>query len=156
MEKKGIIAIIGVIVVIAVCIAVYFGIVNQPKKLNLEELNTKFAETAPFNDMMTSDIDNELLTSYLHVNTENVEQVIGKFPMMNVQASMYMIIKAKEGTVETVKSEVEQFGKDYEEQWSKYLPEQYELVKNRKLNTYGDYVYLLISENAETLESMIK
>lgn len=156
MSKKLIFAIVAVLAVIVVGVAVYFIVANQPKKLNLEELNAQMGEKAPFNEMMTSNIDNDVLTNFLHVNIDNVEEAIGKFPMMNVQASMYMIIKAKEGTVETVKAEVEQFGQDYEEQWSRYLPAQYELVQNRKSGTYGDYVYLIICENAEELEAMIK
>ncbi len=105
--------------------------------------------------MMTSDISDEILTNYMNIGSENIEEIIGKFPMMNTQASMYMIIKAKENTAETVKSQVEQFANSYEEQWSTYLPEQYDLVRNRKLGTYGDYVYLIICENAEEIETMI-
>ena len=84
-----------------------------------------------------------------------VENAIGKMPMMNVQASMYLLIQAKEGTVETVKSELDQYATKYEEQWSTYLPEQYELVKNRKTGIVGNTVYLIIAENAETLEQEI-
>lgn len=156
MNKKVIIAIVAVVAVLVVGLAVCFFVMNKPKELNLEELNTKFAESSSFVQMMTSDVDNELLETLMHVNTENVEQVVGKFPMMNVHASMYMIIKAKPETVETVKAEVETYVADYEEQWSRYLPAQYELVQNRKFGVYGDYVYLIISENAEELEAMIK
>ena len=156
MNKKLIIAVVAVVAVLVVGLAVLFGVMNKPKELNLEELNTTFAESESFKEMMAADVEAELLASLMNINTENVEQVVGKFPMMNVHASMYMIIKAKEGTVETVKTEVETYATSYEEQWERYLPEQYELVKNRKLGVYGDYVYLIISENAEELEALIK
>lgn len=156
MNKKLIIAIVAVVAVLAIGLAIFFGAMNKPKELNLEELNTTFAESDSFKEMMTAELNLELLDTLMNINTENVEQFIGKFPMMNVHASMYMIIKAKEGTVETVKTEVETYATSYEQQWERYLPEQYELVKNRKLGVYGDYVYLIISENAEELEKLIK
>ena len=101
------------------------------------------------------DITIDLLRSVYGINTQNVENVIGKMPMMNVQASMYLLIQTKEGTAETVKAELDQYATKYEEQWSTYLPEQYELVKNRKSGIIGNTVYLIIAENAETLEQEI-
>lgn len=156
MNKKVIIPIVAVVAILVIGLAIYFVAMSRPKELNLEELNTAFAESESFKEMMTADVDTDLLTNLMNINTENVEQVVGKFPMMNVHASMYMLIKAKEGTVETVKSEVETYATSYEAQWERYLPAQYELVQNRKLGVYGDYVYLIISENAEELEALIK
>ena len=105
--------------------------------------------------MATMDITIEELNTIYGINTENVEQVVGKMPMMNVQASMYVLIQAKDGTVDTVRAELDEYAKQYEEQWSMYLPEQYELVQNRKVGTIGNTVYMIISENAETLEQEI-
>lgn len=156
MNKKTIIAIVAVVAVLVVAIAIYFVIAGQPKTLNLEELNAKIAEAGNFNEMATMEIDNELLSTLMHVNTENVEQVVGKFPLMNVQASMYLILKAKEGTVETVKAELDEYVQAYDAQWARYLPEQYEYVQNRKFDVYGDYIYLIIAENSTELESLIK
>lgn len=156
MNKKTIIAIVAVILVLVLGAIIYFVVANQPKTLNLEELSNKIAESGKFNEMATMEVDNELLTTLMHVNTDNVEQVVGKFPLMNVQSSMYMILKVKEGTMETVKAEVEQYVQDYDAQWARYLPDQYEYVQNRKFDVYGDYLYLIIAENSTELEALIK
>ena len=89
------------------------------------------------------------------VNTENVENVVGKIPMMNVQASMYLLVQAKDGAADTVKSELDNYLTQYEEQWSRYLPEQYALVQNRIEGTVGNTIYVIIAENADTLEQEI-
>ena len=136
---------------------IYFILNNRSenKSLDVELAGQTLANNTPFNEMATMDITIEELNTIYGINTENVEQVVGKMPMMNVQASMYVLIQAKDGTVDTVREELDEYAKQYEEQWSMYLPEQYELVQNRKVGTIGNTVYMIISENAETLEQEI-
>ena len=128
---------------------------REEKTIDVEVARQTLANSTPFNELATMDITTEELGSLYGINTANVEKVVGKMPMMNVQASMYLIIQAKEGTVDTVKAELDAYAIQYEEQWSTYLPEQYELVKNRKTGVVGNTVYLIIAENAETLEQEI-
>ena len=156
MNKKVIIGIVVAIVVIALAVGAYFLIMNKPKEINLAEVSASISAKGGFDDMATSDIDADFYTSYMAANADNVETMSGKFPMMNVQASMYLIVKAKDGQVEAVKQDLENFGQVYDDQWSRYLPAQYELVQNRKIGTYGDYAYIIIAQNAEELESLIK
>ena len=124
--------------------------------IDLQALNTTLSEKEPFNELATVDITEETLQTMYQISPEEVDEVIGKMPMMNVQASMYLVIKAVAGTVDSVKTKVEQYGTSYEAQWATYLPEQYELVKQRKTGVKGNYIYLIISENAANLEALIK
>ena len=157
MKKNVLSVILAIVIIVVVVVGAYF-ILNgnqKEKSLDLNTASQTLSNSAPFNELSTMDITIDLLSSVYGINTQNVENVIGKMPMMNVQASMYLLIQAKEGTVETVKSELDQYATKYEEQWSTYLPEQYELVKNRKSGVVGNTVYLIIAENAETLEQEI-
>ena len=156
--KKNVLSVILAIVIILVVVVVAYFILNkneEEKSLDLNAISQTLSNLAPFNELATMDITIDLLSSVYGINTQNVENVIGKMPMMNVQASMYLLIQTKEGTAETVKAELDQYATKYEEQWSTYLPEQYELVKNRKSGIIGNTVYLIIAENAETLEQEI-
>lgn len=160
MKKNTLITLIVVILVIAViAVGAYFVLNNknneETKTLDINSAGQTLDNSSPFNELTTMDITTDLLGSQFGINTENVENVVGKIPMMNVQASMYILIQAKDGTVETVKSELEKYAEQYEQQWSTYLPEQYELVQNRKVGTVGNVVYMIIAENAETLEQEI-
>ena len=155
MDKKviiGIVAAIAVIAVVVVACSVFFG----SKEINMEEVSAKIAEQGKFNEMAMQDIDQEYYQTYMSGNLENVEAITGKFPLMNIQSSMYLIIKAKEGTVDTVRQDIENFATTYEQRWATYLPEQYDYVKNRKVGTHGNYVYIIIAENAEELEKLVK
>ena len=159
MNKKIVYVEIALIVIIAIVVGAYF-IIGQNKEeevnIDLQALNTTLSSQPPFDELATTDVTVEMLETVLQINADEVEEVIGKMPMMNVQASMYLVIKAKDGAVDSVKTKVENYGTSYEEQWATYLPAQYELVKQRKIGVKGNYVYLVISENSSELEALIK
>lgn len=155
MKKNVISVIVAILIVVVVGVGAYFILNKSEKSIDINLASQTLSNSAPFNDLSTVDITKDLLSSLYGINIENVENVLGKMPMMNVQASMYVLIQAKEGTVETVKSELDKYATQYEEQWSTYLPEQYDLVKNRKTGVVGNVVYMIIAENAETLQQEI-
>ena len=159
MNKKIVYGLIALVIIIAI-VVVFYLLISKNKEENvnidMQALNTTLSSQPPFNELATTDVTVETLEALLQINADEVEEVIGKMPMMNVQASMYVVIKAKEGAVDSVKTKVENYGTAYEEQWATYLPQQYELVKQRKIGVKGNYVYLIISENAADLEALIK
>lgn len=156
MSKKVIYVVIAIVVVAIIAVRAFLlGGNNKEVVLDLQQLNTALSEKAPFNEMATMDITSEELSMLMEVNAEDVEAVIGKIPMMNVHASMYLVIEAKEGSVETVKEKVDAYALAQEEQWQRYLPEQYELVQQRKSGVVGNYVYLIIAETSAELEELI-
>ena len=167
MSKKLILIIIAIVLVAAVVAAVV--VVNNNNKadkekngnaesaeLNLEDLNKKFATMAPFDEMASMDIDSTMLTDVFQIDEDLLEGYVGKFPMMMVHASMDLVVEAKDGEVETVKTQVETYASAYEAQWEMYLPEQYELVKDRKCGVSGNFVYLFIGESAAEMEKLMK
>lgn len=157
--KKKLPLIIGIVaIVIALIIAVVVLVMpkEETKEINLEEVNKKITENSYFKEMATEEISMEMLENYFQVDTANVEKVVGKVPLMNVHSSLYVIIQAKEGKANEVKEDLNEFLTGYEETWSRYLPEQYEYVKNRKFDVIGDYVYLIIAEDSGKLENIVK
>ena len=158
MNKKVLVGVIIAIVVVVLLIGGYFMFSNKEKSaknLDLATISNNITSSG-FSEMSTMDIDKDTLSTYFQVDTANVVEVYGKMPMMNVHASMYVLVKTTEGKAEDVKQNLETFGQSYEEQWSRYLPAQHELVQNRKIGIVGDYVYLIIAENADELVKLIK
>lgn len=155
MKKKILIAIIVILVIALIAVGAYFIFFNEEKTLDVDTANQTLASSAPFNELASMDVTVEELGTIMGINTENVEKVAGKIPMMNVQASMYLLVQAKDGAVDTVKSELDNYLAQYEEQWSTYLPAQYALVQNRKVGIVGNTIYVIIAENADTLEQEI-
>lgn len=160
--------IVGIVAIIVVVIIVTLLVMQNGNKeekgenaqetvsINLEELDTKITENSDFAEMATEPVSKELLETYFQVDISNVENVVGKIPMMNVHASLYVVIEAKDGKAEEVKADLDEFCTLYENQWERYLPDQYNLVKYRRTGTKGNYVYLIIAKNATKLEDMVK
>ena len=166
MAKKIIIVIIALILVVAIAFGVYYLVNNNKdngennnttsENIDLQAINNEISSQPPFSELATMDITLENLPTLFNINADEVEEVVGKMAMMNVQASRYFIIKAKDGAVDSVRQQVEDYGNSYEQQWATYLPEQYELVKQRKIGTIDNYVYFIVAENAQDLEALIK
>ena len=160
-NKKSVIlkVVIAVIVLVAIIAISVILLMNNNKSVNLDlaSLNEEMSKMGEFSEMAAMDVDKDTLLQVCGItDTDAVEEVIGKMPLMNVKASMYIVVKATDGKVDYVKEKMEEYAKNYDELWSRYLPDQYELVKARKLEKVGNYVYLIISEEAEELEKAIK
>lgn len=89
------------------------------------------------------------LSSLYGLDSSSAEGFVGKMPMMNVQATEFLVVKAVSGKAETVKSGMLKRQADLDATWKQYLPEQYEYVKNYKLVVNGDYVLFAVGENAQ-------
>jgi predicted small lipoprotein YifL len=98
-------------------------------------------------------LSKEEMKDFYYINTDYVEDFIIKVPMINVKATEIAIIKVKDvKNVENVKESINKRVKDLERTWGQYLPDQYELVKNHILKSNGQYVILIISEDAKKME----
>ena len=161
MNKKVIYGILAVVVVIALIIGIYAVSNNNnntpaTQNIDLVALNGAISTKGQYDQMSTMPIDKEVAKSVYEIEENQIEEIIGAMPMMNVHASMYVVIKATDGNVENVKAKLETYGQSYEQQWERYLPEQYDLVKNRKIGTNGNYAYMIVAKNAEEVEALIK
>lgn len=97
------------------------------------------------------DLDDGLLSDLYGIDAADLDSFVAKIPMMNVHATEFFIAKVKSGKMDAVKDGIAKRQADLEEQWSSYLPEQLELVRNYKLAESGDYVLFAIYEDADSV-----
>lgn len=93
-------------------------------------------------------MDDATLSAMYGINASDLEEYVCMMPLMGVHSTEFFIAKVKDGKMDTVKAGIAKRQADLDAQWSQYLPEQYELVKNYKLVTNGNYVLFAISEYA--------
>ena len=103
--------------------------------------------------MMTT-VNDALLSSIYGINASNLVEYVCKMPAMNTTATEFFIGEVKDGKMDTVKAALEARQDALDEEWSKYLPEQYELVQNYQLVTSGNYVIFVISDQADDVVSI--
>lgn len=104
---------------------------------------------------MLFNVENSELETLTGINPADLDEFLVKNSVMT-QANSYYILKPKEGKTEAVKTKMNEYMSKLEQQWKTYLPEQYELVKDRLEETYGDYLIYVISNNNELVLKTIK
>lgn len=77
-----------------------------------------------------------------------------KIPAMTVSATEIFIAKVSAENLETVKGGIALRKQTLLDQWSTYLPDQYDLVENAKVVTSGNYILFVISADADSIVSI--
>lgn len=101
-------------------------------------------------------VEDDLLTTQFGIEKDMVEEYLIKMPMMITNSHTYIIVKPTEGKKDVVKEKLDTYMTNLEEQWKTYLPDQYELVKNRLVKEYGDYLIYIVSSDNEAVFNEIK
>ena len=101
-----------------------------------------------------TELDDSLLSSLYGIDAADLVSYECYMPLMGVHATEFFVAEVKDGKMDTVKAGIAKRQADLDTQWSQYLPEQYELVKNYKLVTNGNYVLFAIGEQADQAVSI--
>lgn len=95
------------------------------------------------------ELDAETMNFLYGIDANLLEGFVAKLPMMNVHATELFVAQVKDGNMDTVKAAIDKRLSDLSAQWEHYLADQYELVKNAKVVTVGNYVLMCIGHEAE-------
>ena len=121
---------------------------------NTEILKRIKSAKTPIFGMLTEITDDEL-ESVIGVKKDQLEEYAIGLPVIT-QSSSYFVLKPKKDEKDNVKKAIDSYMEKQEKQWETYLPDQYELVKNRSFIEYGDYLIYVISSDNEKVISTIK
>lgn len=99
-------------------------------------------------------MDDATLSAMYGINASDLEEYVCMMPLMGVHSTEFFIAEVKDGKMDTVKAGIAKRQADLDAQWSQYLPDQYELVKNYKLVTNGNYILFAVSEYADKAVSI--
>ena len=94
-------------------------------------------------------LDDQILADFYGIDPADLVEYVWKMPFMNTQATEFFIAQVQPDKMDTVKAALENRQAALEEQWSQYLPDQLELVKNYKLVSNGDYIMFAVTEYAD-------
>lgn len=93
--------------------------------------------------------------SQVSIEKKDITEYQGFVTSKDSSANLYFIVKPKNGKAETVKKQLDQYMENLEKKWSTYLPEQYQLVKNRMKTEIGSYfIYIISSDNEKVLNTI--
>lgn len=128
---------------------------NEISNIDMYELNSNILYEAHFSNTRMQDVTSNNVYEIFGIENDKVLEVIGRVPLFNISSGMYAVFHVDDKDIEYVTEKVTNYGNKYEQEWSTYMEDQYELVKQRKVGNIGNYVYIIISENAEDILNCI-
>lgn len=130
------------------------GSKEEAKEIDIPALWTSIEETVELPSMM--ELDDATLKDVYGIDAADLESYVARIPLMNVHATEFFIAKVKEGKMDTVKEAITKRQADLVTVWERYLPDQYELVQNYKLETEGNYVLFCVSAQADEVVGLFQ
>lgn len=165
MKKRNIILIIisiVLVIIIGIALVIFLNYNNSISNkdenisISLDELDKKIEQTNEFGFLKMNAITDDEASAKFLIDKSKIKNIIGREPIVHTKSGMYVVIQTDLDNIQDVKLALESYGSEYEEQWKTYLPDQYELVKNREIGVKGDYVYMIVSESPEKILELIK
>ena len=165
MKKRNIILVvisIILVIIIGIALVVFLNYNNSTSNkdenisISLDELDKKIEQTNEFEFLKMNAITDDEASAKFLIDKSKIKNIIGREPIVHTKSGMYVVIQTDLDNIQEVKLALESYGSEYEEQWKTYLPDQYELVKNREIGVKGDYVYMIDSESPEKILELIK
>lgn len=133
---------------------------GQVKEIDFEATMSSIVEQAQNQEivlgMLSENLDETTLKELYNINPAHLEKYEVRTPMMMIQSNEIAMFKVKDDNMVEVKQGVEKRVADLKEIWSRYLPDQYDLVENYQTYENGDYYFMVISEDADKIMSQIK
>lgn len=102
-------------------------------------------------------MDEDFISNYYGIDTKTLSEYVFSMSEDAAQAETIIIMKAAqtedlEGLSGCLQTVVEEKKNEMEN----YIPEQFAIVEKSKVQTKGNYVWLVISENAESITDIIE
>ncbi len=92
-------------------------------------------------------LDKDATVQVLGLTTDTVSEAMMLQSMLIVNSTTVVAVKPVDGQEESVKEKIEEYFETSEEQWKTYLVDQYEIIKDRKVEEYGDYLIYIATDN---------
>lgn len=129
------------------------GEVTPETAKSCEEIYEEIAASVELQSPMT--VPEAFVANY-GIDFSSIEDYI--FAMSELSTSVETVAIFKSGDAasrENITASLETFADGKRAEMENYLPEQFDIVDRSSVKTSGDYVYLVISENAEEIEEII-
>ncbi len=155
-KKKYIVITSIVLVVIAALAFITYFVCEKNKNIDLDNIKSEISNSSSYNSLNMQDITTENMEDIFSIKSYMVKKVVGEVPLLAVDSSMFVILEVEDEYKDEVKNALNEYALNLENEWKNYLEKEYELVTSRKIGTKGKYVYMIIADDVNEVESYIK
>ena len=101
--------------------------------------------------------DEEFISNYYGIDVTSLEEYVFSMSEEATSAETIIIMKAKDSSsVSSISDCLQMVVDEKKNEMENYLPEQYEIVAKSSVQTKDNYVWLVISENADAITKIIE
>lgn len=112
-----------------------------------------------YNDVMNGadnwlgEMDENTMKTAYDMDFSYFDEYYGRIPQKNTHATSVIGVKVKDGKKAEARAELMKYQAAMEKNFERYLPDQYDLVKDYRIIENGDYMVLVIADNADDIET---
>lgn len=127
---------------------------EQTEEKALSEIYAEIEEKVELPKMVT--LNDNYIANYFGIDLTGLDEYVFTNAEEIIYADTVIMMKAKPETDKDVlKDALDTMIEHKKAELENYLPEQFQIVEKCKVQTAGDYVYLIISDKAEDIEAVI-
>lgn len=128
---------------------------DEKEVLSIAEVYEKIGEEVTLQSPEC--MDDDFISNYYFVDTTLLEEYVFSMSADAAQAEMVIIVKVKDADhVEGIAESLQGVMEDKKAEMENYIPEQFAIVEKSEVVVKDNYVWLVISENEDSITSIIE
>lgn len=125
------------------------------EKNSLEDIYTEITNEVELPEMVT--LNDNYIANYFGIDLSKLEEYIFVNAQEVIYADTIIIMKVKDtNDIDTMKEALETMIEHKKSELENYLPEQFKIVEKSEIKTSDSYIYLIISNDAQTINGIIE
>ncbi len=101
-------------------------------------------------------VPDDFISNYYGIDVSGLDDYLFSMSEAAISAETVAIVKTNADNKEEIRDALQKIIDDKSVEMENYLPDQFEIVSKSSVKEAGDYVYLVISENADTINGIIE
>lgn len=128
---------------------------QEDSKESIQSIYDEIIQTVELNSPMI--LPDDFISNYYGIDVSTLEEYIFSMSETAISAETIVILKVKdEQSTESVTASLQMIIDQRKAEMENYLPEQFQIVEKSSVQVRGNYVYLVISKQADAISRIIQ
>lgn len=122
---------------------------------SVNDIYDEITQSVTLNSPMV--LPDDYISNYYGIDLNSLEEYVFSMSEASVSAEMIVLVKAKDSaSIQTLTAALQTVIDQKRSEMENYLPDQFQIVDKSSVQVKGNYVYLVISEQADSITRMIQ
>ncbi len=127
----------------------------QGNAKSVQDIYTEITQAVSLNSPML--VPNDFIMNYYGIDVSTLDEYVFSMSEAAISAETVVILKAKDAAAtDALRASLQTVIDQKRSEMENYLPDQFQIVDRSSVQVKGNYVYLVISEQADTISQIIQ